>query len=55
MRISILVISVDGKNTKNIAAKVAKATGILKQVKDMLEAMCLGPFYFEVALILRNS
>ena len=49
------VISVDGKNTKNIAAKVAKATGILKQVKDMLEAMCLGPFYFEVALILRNS
>ena len=49
------VISVDGKNTKNIAAKVAKATGILKQVKNILEDMCLGPYFFEVALILRNS
>ena len=49
------VISVDGKNTKNIAGKVSKATGILKQVKNILEDMCLGPFFFEVALILRNS
>ena len=50
-----MFISVAGKNTKNIAAKVAKATGILKQVKNILEDMCLGPYFFEVALILRNS
>ena len=49
------MISVDGRNTKNIAAQVAKATGILKQVKNILEDMCLGPFYLEVALVLRNS
>ena len=49
------MISVDGRNAKNIAAKVAKATGILKQVKNILEDMCLGPFYLKVALVLRNS
>ena len=32
-----------------------KLLGPLKQVKDMQEAMCLGPFYFDVALTLRNS
>ena len=49
------VLSVDGKNTKNIEAKVAKATGISKQVKNILDDMWVGPYYFEVALILRNS
>ena len=49
------VISVDGKNFKNIEAKVSKAIGIAKTLKNYLEDMCLGPFYFEVALILRNS
>ena len=49
------VLSVDGKNTKNIVAKVAKATGISKQVKNILDDMWVGPYYYEVAMILRNS
>ena len=49
------IISVDGRNSKNIGAKKAKAVGIVKQIKSMLEDMCLGSYYFEVALILRNS
>ena len=49
------IISVDGMNTKNIAAKIAKATGITRNIKSILEDMCLGPYFFEVALVLRNS
>lgn len=49
------IISIDGKNTKDIAAKTAKAIGIKNQIKNILEDMCLGPYYFEVSLILRNS
>ena len=45
----------EGRNTKNIEAKVSKAIGISKILKSYLEDVCLGPFYFEVALILRNS
>ena len=49
------ILTVDGKNTKNIEARVAKAQGIIKQIKDMLEEMFFGCFIFEVAIILRNS
>ena len=49
------IISVDGNNKKNIAAKKAKATRILKQIRNKLDDMCLGPHYLEVALTLRNS
>ena len=49
------ILSIDGRNTKNIAAKVSKAIGIIKKVRDILDIMCLGPFYFEVAVVLRNS
>ena len=49
------IISIDGKNTKNIAARVAKAQGIIKQVRTMLEEMVFGSFVFEVAVVLRNS
>ena len=49
------IISVDGKNTKNIAAKVSKAIGIVKKVRDTLDDMCLGPYFFEVAVTFRNS
>ena len=49
------VISVDGKNSKNIESRRAKAQGIIKQVKNILEEMCFGYYVFEVAIILRNS
>ena len=49
------IISVDGKNTKNIQARAAKAHGILKQLKTILEEMAFGRYLFEVAVILRDS
>ena len=38
------------KNTKNTEAREAKAQGIIKQIKNMLEEMV-----FEVVVVLRNS
>jgi hypothetical protein len=49
------MISVDGKNTKNVEAKVDKAKGIINQLKNMLEEMCFGKYLFEVAITLRNG
>ena len=49
------IITVDGKNTKNIEARVGKAQGIIKQIKEMLEEMFFGGYMFEVAITLRNS
>jgi hypothetical protein len=49
------IISTDGKNTKDIEARVAKAQGIIKQRKSMLEEMFFGSYIFEVAVTLRDS
>ena len=49
------IISVDGRNTKNIIARKGKAIGITNKIISILQEMCFGPYYFEVALILRNS
>ena len=38
------IISVDGRNTKNIQARAAKAQGILKQLKTILEEMSFGRY-----------
>ena len=46
------IISVDGKNTKNIQNRIAKGLGKISSITDLLNKICLGPFYFEVALIL---
>ena len=43
------------KNTRNIEAREAKAQGIIKQIKTILEEMVFGNFIFEVGVILRNS
>ena len=44
-----------GRNDKNIEARRAKGIGIVKQIMAKLDSIVLGPFYFEVALILRGS
>ena len=49
------IISVDGRNIKNIKARVAKATGIVIRIRSILEGIPFGQYFFEVALILRNS
>ena len=49
------ILSVDGKNVNNIKARVAKATGIISRILSILEGIPFGQYYFEVAIILRNS
>ena len=49
------IISNNGKNKKNIEARVAKGIGIVDQILSILSRTVFGPFQFEVALILRSS
>ena len=49
------IISSDGSNMKNVVARKGKSNGILKQIGSILEEVCYGQFYFEVAVILRDS
>ena len=49
------VISVDGRNTKNIESRKAKSKGIIDSITSILQEICFGPFHFEVSVILRES
>ena len=49
------ILSNDGKNIKNFKARVAKGTGIIRNIITRLEGIPFGKYYFEVAIILRNS
>ena len=49
------IISSDGKNIKNIKARVAKGKGIISRIMSLLQGIPFGRFYFEVAMILRES
>ena len=49
------IISKDGKNTRNVMARRAKGHGINKQILDIIDGSCLGPYEIEAALILRSS
>ena len=49
------IISHDGKNMKNVMARVGKAVGITNQIMSILEEICFGPYHFEVAVTLRNA
>ena len=49
------IITTDGTNVKNVESRRAKASGAVKQILSILEEICFGPFYFEIAMVLRNS
>ena len=49
------ILTTDGKNGKNIQARAGKGKGIIKQILSMLDDICFGHFYFEVAVMLRTS
>ena len=49
------VISKDGRNIKNIQARVNKGKGIVKKILNILEGIPFGKLYFEVAMLLRNT
>ena len=42
------IISVDGRNTKNIAFRKGQAVGIRNNICSILRDVCFGPFHFEV-------
>ena len=49
------VITNDGKNTKNIAARRARGIGIVDKIFTYLDEVFLGPFYYQAALMFRTS
>ena len=46
------IIFKDGRNLKNIQARVNKGTGIVRKILNMLEAIPFGKYHFEVGIIL---
>ena len=50
-----VLLSHDGRNMKNIKAKVARGTGIVKRIITILDTIPLGKHYFEVGMLLRDS
>ena len=49
------VISSDGKNTENMSARTKRGFGTVKDILNMLDNMCLGPYMFRKSIILRDS
>ena len=49
------ILSKDGKHTKNINLRRSKGIGISNEIVAILDEMCLGPYYFIVAVILRQA
>ena len=49
------VICSSGRNEKNIASKVNKGVGAISQIFAMLSQVTLGHYYFETALVMRDS
>ena len=49
------VMQNNGKNDKNIVARMKKGRGAINQICQLLKDLCLGQYYFEAANILRNS
>ena len=49
------IISNDGRNLKNIKARISKGQGIVSRIMTLLEGIPFGRHYFEVAMILRDS
>ena len=43
------LISVDGRNVKNMKARVAKGTGIISKILSILDGIPFGQYYYEVS------
>ena len=49
------IIANDGRNIKNIKARVNKGFGIVTKIMGILDTIPFGNLYFEIAMILRSS
>ena len=53
--ISATLYIADGTHDGNIKSRKDKANGIIRQIMAILNDYSFGPYYFQVAIILRNS
>ena len=49
------MIATDGRNKKNIKSRIAKGTGIVNKILNILDRIPFGKHYFEVGVLLRDS
>ena len=49
------IVSSDGRQSKNVQARKNKSLGIINQIMEIMKSVFFGQYYFEVALVLRNS
>ena len=49
------IISHNGKHTSNITSRRSKGIGIVNEIINILNSLCLGPHYFHVAMTLRQA
>ena len=48
------IVSIDGRNIKNIKARINKGVGIVNRIMTMVNGIPFGRQYFQVGIILRN-
>ena len=44
-----------GKNSRNIKKRCNKLMGVISVIMYILKELCLGQFYFEIAMLLRDT
>ena len=49
------IISNNGRNIKNIKARISKGKGIIKKIINILNCIPFGKLYFQIAILLRNA
>ena len=49
------LISVDGRNIKNIKSRVNRGTGIVNNIMTILDSIPFGKQYFRIGILLRDS
>ena len=49
------ILSSDGKNDENIKERIHRGLGAVTNICQTLKDLCLGPYYYEAAIILRSS
>ena len=49
------LMSVDGSQTKNVQQRRSKGLGVINQIMQILQTTFFGKYYFEVAMVLRES
>ena len=49
------ILSSDGRNTRNVRNRIGEGIGITTQIMNILNSICLGEYYMESAVLLRES